>query len=400
MGICMTKVRDAKDEPFRMPYDVLVVAVGVRPSSFGVPGVYENCLFMKGIEDARNVRRRIVECFEMADLPGVSLEERKRLLTFTVVGGGPTGCEFCGELSDFVRNDLRTFYPELANLVRVLLVQNSANLLPSFSIDLQLVARETLSGTGIEILTSTRATAVASTSITLMSADTGEVEKVPCGLCVWAAGNRGQQIVEDLIQKIPGQQELVKEEGRGNTSRLFIDGWNRVAGVPDGSLLAMGDCARLAGSDPLPQTAQVAAQQGAYLARLLNRKYELDTAAPKLPASADSLQAPSCTHLLPPLVTTRLPSQTPIISTTQTHCLISRVRLVAACLCCAVLCAAHIEPRQQTQKDLVARRGCSADASNGTSPSKEELSSEKLLLGVSMSARSRRAERSKNETNT
>lgn len=112
------------EKDFNVPYDVLVMAVGLRPSSLGA-----------------------------ADLPVKSDEERQRLLTFVVVGGGPTGCEFCGELSDFVKNDLRRFYPRLAPLVRILLLHRGAALLPSFGPDLQVAAAETLEKQGIEVVT-------------------------------------------------------------------------------------------------------------------------------------------------------------------------------------------------------------------------------------------------------
>jgi len=284
----MVRPRGKEDKPFPMPYDVLVVSVGVKPSSLGVPGVYEHCLFMKGIDDARQVRSRVTECFERADLPIVSEQERRRLLTFAVVGGGPTGCEFCGELSDFLRNDLRQFYPQLAPLVRILLVHRGKTILPDFGADLQDVALETLTAQGIEVRTSTGVVSVSAGSINIQLKGATEEQTIPCGLCVWAGGNGGQDIVKDLIQKIPAQAELAKEEGRGNTSRLFVDDWLRVVGAPNGSLLAMGDCARTAGASPLPQTAQVAAQQGAYLARLLNRGYLLDSdTTPHLPENAD-----------------------------------------------------------------------------------------------------------------
>ncbi|KAL6764234.1 hypothetical protein V8C86DRAFT_1681458 [Haematococcus lacustris] len=76
---------------FQVAYDVLVVAVGEVPATFGVPGVRENCFFMKEVTDTVALRNRIGECFELAALPGTSFEDRQRLLSFVVVGGGPTG---------------------------------------------------------------------------------------------------------------------------------------------------------------------------------------------------------------------------------------------------------------------------------------------------------------------
>jgi NADH:ubiquinone reductase (non-electrogenic) len=87
---------DGRRPEFEIEYDTLVVAVGEQPATFGVPGVAEHAFFMKEITDAVKLRRRTQEVFELAALPGTSEEERKRLLQFVVVGGGPTGVEFAG----------------------------------------------------------------------------------------------------------------------------------------------------------------------------------------------------------------------------------------------------------------------------------------------------------------
>jgi NADH dehydrogenase FAD-containing subunit len=71
----------------------------------GIPGVREHCNFLKQVEDARRVRNSIVSCFERANLPHLTDEERKQNLTFAVIGAGPTGIEFAAELRDFVEQD-------------------------------------------------------------------------------------------------------------------------------------------------------------------------------------------------------------------------------------------------------------------------------------------------------
>lgn len=279
---------------FTLPYDILVMAIGVRPSSLGVPGVEEHCLFLKDIDDATKIRKRVTECFERADLPVTPAAEQQRLLTFAVVGGGPTGCEFCGELSDFVQNDLRRFYPNLAPLVRILLLHRGSAILPSFGEALQNAAKETLGKQGIEVITNAKVTAVRAEALVMernvKESREGNTMEVPCGTCIWAAGQGGQKLVKLLHGRLKHQAQLAAE-AKGDTSRLFIDGFMRVIGA-DGSILALGDCARTAGPDlPLPQTAQVAAQQGAYLARLLNRGYNLSAdGPPELPSEAQLSQ--------------------------------------------------------------------------------------------------------------
>jgi len=279
-------IPDGSEKDFNLPYDVLVVAVGLRPSSLGVPGVDEHCFFLKNIDDARRLRKRVTLNFEAADLPGKSDEERRRLLTFTVVGGGPTGCEFCGELSDFVRNDLRRFYPKLAPLVRIILIHRGKTLLPDFGESLQQAAREFLETQGIEVVLETTVDEVSKQQVLIASKEDGargdRPKALPCGLVVWAAGQIGQDLVRDLHKAIPRQEELAAAEARGNDSQLFVDGWLRVCGAPSGSILALGDCARPAGAARFPNTAQVAAQQGAFVARLLNRQYDLARPHPVL----------------------------------------------------------------------------------------------------------------------
>ena len=198
------------------------------------------------------------------------------------MGGGPTGCEFCGELSDFVRNDLRRFYPKLAPLVRIILVHRGATLLPDFGESLQQAAGEFLETQGIEVILKTTVVKVEKKQVHLAQKDGSDERIMPCGLVVWAAGQIGQDLVRDLHKTIPKQKELAESEARGNDSQLFVDEWMRVCGAPSGSIIALGDCARPAGAPQFPNTAQVAAQQGAFVARLLNRQYDLAQPHPAL----------------------------------------------------------------------------------------------------------------------
>ena len=80
-------------------YDTLVVAVGAVPNTFGVPGVHENAMFLKDTKDGQRVRGALHDAFEAASYPHIQERERRALLTFVVVGGGPTGVEFAGELT-------------------------------------------------------------------------------------------------------------------------------------------------------------------------------------------------------------------------------------------------------------------------------------------------------------
>ncbi len=79
---------------FEVSYDKLIMTVGAQTNTFGIPGVREYCCFLKQVEDARRIRTAIVNLFERANLPGLSEDQRKAILTFAVIGAGPTGVEF------------------------------------------------------------------------------------------------------------------------------------------------------------------------------------------------------------------------------------------------------------------------------------------------------------------
>ena len=84
---------------------------------------------MQEIEDAQKIRKTVIDCFERASLPSVSEDERKRILHFVVVGGGPTGVEFAAELHDFVIEDLAKLYPKLKSYVTITLLEAGDNIL-------------------------------------------------------------------------------------------------------------------------------------------------------------------------------------------------------------------------------------------------------------------------------
>lgn len=112
------------DRKYEIPYDMLVIACGARPNTFGIPGVEEYAYYLKEIWHARRIRNKILENIERACQPGVSEEEKKQLLQIVVVGGGPTGVEFCAELYDFIKQDLVRIYPKLTQHLNVSLVES------------------------------------------------------------------------------------------------------------------------------------------------------------------------------------------------------------------------------------------------------------------------------------
>jgi NADH:ubiquinone reductase (non-electrogenic) len=241
-------------------FDMLVVGVGAENATFGIPGVREHGCFLKEVNDAQKIRKRIMDCVETATFKDQSDEEIKRLLHMVVVGGGPTGVEFAGELQDFFEHDLRKWVPEIADNFKVTLVEALPNVLPMFSKNLIDYTEQTFKEETIEIRTKTMVKNVTDKYIEAQFTNAaGEkvMEKIPYGLLVWATGNALRPVVKDLMSQIPAQ----KDSRRG----LAVNEYLVVKGTEN--IWAVGDCA-VANYAP---TAQVAAQEGAFLARLFNQ---------------------------------------------------------------------------------------------------------------------------------
>mmetsp|Transcript_16413 Transcript_16413/g.31098 ORF Transcript_16413/g.31098 Transcript_16413/m.31098 type:complete len:708 (+) Transcript_16413:175-2298(+) len=285
-------------EVIDIPYDVAVYSAGVGPLSASkrTEGLCkENVHFLKTVEDAKGLLSTVITLLEKASQPGLTDEERRKLLTFVVVGGGPTGVEYCGELTDFL-NDVtgkdtknnrsavkRTVAPfaSLGKYTSVKLIQGSPDLLPMFDKDMRDSAKAALVREGVDVKTDTKVNRIEGKNKIIVTNPDGKEDVIDCGIIVWAAGTMPLKLTGKVIEKL---DEFTVKKGYKVTpgslsqgGRIPVDQWQRVLGAPAGSLLAIGDASATVGENlsPLPQTAQVAAQQGAYIARLLNRGYDL-----------------------------------------------------------------------------------------------------------------------------
>ena len=248
-----------------VPFDMLVVGVGAENATFGIPGVREHSCFLKEVGDAQKIRKQIMDCVETATFKDQTPEEIKRLLHMVVVGGGPTGVEFAGELQDFFQEDLRKWIPEIKDNFHVTLVEALPNVLPMFSKQLIDYTESAFKEEHITIRTKTMVKNVTDKTIEAeftLPDGTKQMETMPYGLLVWATGNAVRGVVKDLMSQIPAQKDA--RRGLNVNEYLVVKGTENI--------WAVGDCA-VANYAP---TAQVAAQEGAFLARLFNTMAKTD----------------------------------------------------------------------------------------------------------------------------
>lgn len=239
-----------KQTPFDVPYDRVVIAVGAVSNTFGIPGVAEHCYFLKEIQDARNIRHEVIQCFERASKPNRPVEDFDWLLRFVIVGGGPTGVEFAAELHDFIEQDLSKWFPDLIPYVRITLLEAQDSILTMFDASLSEYTRKHFTRNKIQVRTGSMVKEVRSGVVVLQSG-----EEIGYGLVVWSTGNGPTDLVANL--------DLPKDRAR----RVLTDASFRVAGRDD--VYAIGDCAVIE-DNPLPPTAQAAQQAGTHLAKMLN----------------------------------------------------------------------------------------------------------------------------------
>ncbi|KAI9492404.1 FAD/NAD-P-binding domain-containing protein [Zychaea mexicana] len=244
-------------ESFSLTYDALVIAVGSYCNTFDIPGVKEHAYFLKDVNDARRIRKRIIECFEEASRPGLDEKRKNDLLHFVIVGGGPTGIEFSAELYDFISDDAIRTYPEgLVSRARMTLYDVAPQILGSFDSHLSEYTHEKFKRKDIQIKTRRFVDQVEGDHLVIRNEG-----KVPYGLLVWATGLMPNPLVETLSDRVALDAQ---------NQRMITDGKLQVLKKVTNSMLqnvyALGDCAKIENND-LPATAQVAMQKASYLAK-------------------------------------------------------------------------------------------------------------------------------------
>lgn len=226
-----------RDVRFYVPYDKLIIAVGSQTNPHGVKGL-ENCHFLKDIRDARVIRNQVIQNLELACLPTTPDEERRRLLSFVVSGGGPTGVEFAAELYDLLNEDLTKHFPKLLrNEISVHLIQSRGHILNTYDEAVSKYAEERFKRDGINVLTNSRVSEVKKDTIVFTQrGENGKTvtKELPMGFCLWSTG----------VSQTDFSQTLAKKLGDSQTNRhaLETDTHLRLNGAPLGDVYAIGDC--------------------------------------------------------------------------------------------------------------------------------------------------------------
>ncbi|RDW80702.1 NADH-ubiquinone oxidoreductase-like protein [Coleophoma crateriformis] len=228
---------DGNEVRFYLPYDKLVIGVGSTTNPHGVKGL-ENCHFLKDIDDAQNIRNSILTNLEYACLPTTPDDERKRLLSFVVSGGGPTGVEFAAELFDLLNEDLTHLFPKIIrNEISVHLIQSRGHILNTYDEAVSKYAEDRFNRDQVEVLTNSRVKEVQKDKIIFtQKGPDGEVltKELPMGFCLWSTGVSQTKFCQDLAQQLGDAQT--------NRHALETDTHLRLNGTPLGDVYAIGDC--------------------------------------------------------------------------------------------------------------------------------------------------------------
>ena len=258
---CMAEVKEidfaarvVKTTERGIPYDFLILGIGSTAHFFGVPGAAEYAFPLKTLEQAVALRNHILCCFERA-IQEPNAERRQRLLTFAILGGGPTGAEFAGALAELIRGPLMRDYRTLGvRDVRVVLLEAADSLLASFPERLRVYAPARLRKMGVDV----RLQAMVN-QITPESAQLKDGTIIPTGTVIWTAGVRG--VLQASAWGLP----------TARNGQVLVEPTLQTRDHPE--VYVIGDLAYVEqDGQPLPMIAPVAIQQGVASAQNIARQ--------------------------------------------------------------------------------------------------------------------------------
>jgi NADH:ubiquinone reductase (H+-translocating) len=249
-----------------VPYDSLIVACGAEPTYFGHDDFKDHVCPMKSLDDAMNLRAQIFGAFELAEAE-VDLVERCRLMTFVIVGGGPTGVEMAGQLRELAQRALRNNYRNIdPRNARVVLVEGADHLVHTMGANLSGRVERDLRDMGVEVHLGAMVTNVDESGVEITKLD-NTTQRIDAATKVWAAGMQGAGIGVAVAASTGAQLH--------SSGRVRVESDCSLAGYPE--VFVVGDLMLL--SD-LPGVAEVAIQSGVHAARIIRRRLEGKTSKP------------------------------------------------------------------------------------------------------------------------
>lgn len=236
-----------------LPYDYLILATGVQQSYFGHDEFAPFAPGLKSLQDAEAMRAKLLKAFEIAEIE-VDPAQHRDLLTFVLVGAGPTGVEMAGAIADMVRETLQSDFRRVdPRSARIILIEGAPRIVPTFAESLSRKAHARLTQMGVEIRTNTRVEMVDAAGVVVGG------ERIASRTVFWTAG----------VTPSPAGQWLQVETDRAGRVRVLPD--LSVPGRPE--VFVVGDTASLdQDGKPLPGVAQVAMQQGRHVGRSIARR--------------------------------------------------------------------------------------------------------------------------------
>jgi NADH dehydrogenase len=253
----------------RLAYDTLVVAAGSRPSYFGHDEWEKFAPGLKTVEDATEIRRRVLVAFEAAERE-TDPAARQEWLTFVIVGGGPTGVELAGAVGELAHHTLRKNFRTIdPATTRILLLEGADRVLPPYPPSLSVKAARTLQRLGVTVWTGAFVTGIEPEAVVVKRG--AQVERLATHTILWTAGVSGSPLGKAL-----GQATGAPVDRAG---RVQVHADLTLPGHPE--VFVIGDLAlQPPGVPPWPGVAQVAMQQGRYAARLIEQRLRGQTLAP------------------------------------------------------------------------------------------------------------------------
>ncbi|MEW6333437.1 MAG: NAD(P)/FAD-dependent oxidoreductase, partial [Thermodesulfobacteriota bacterium] len=246
--------RTVETDTGNFPYDYLILATGSVSHTFGVPGVGEHAFFLKTLEEGVALKNHIICCFEKA-AGGTDAARDAGLLTFVIAGGGATGVEYAGALSELIHGPMVSDYRSVDfTSVRIILLEGSDSLVGAMPVPVRTYTAARLDRMGVEVRLGAKVMEVTPEAVVL----DGD-ERIPARTVVWTAGVRGEPLA--FLSGIAG----------GGDRRVSVQPTLQVPGHPE--IYVVGDLARIdRDGRPLPMVAQVAIQSAMAAARNIGRQ--------------------------------------------------------------------------------------------------------------------------------